>query len=117
MKLLIVDDNAEMRKLICSLVAEPDDSVFECDRGGMVLEMYSKEYPDYVLMDISMPEMSGIDATKNLIKKFPDAKVLIVSNYGDKELKGEAKNAGAEKYFLKDNLLDVKKYLLQQKKR
>lgn len=111
MKLLIVDDSAEMRKSIRSIVADPDDTIFECENGSLVNAIYTKEKPDYVLMDINMSEINGIKATANLLKKFPKACVLIVSNYNDKELREEAKIAGAEKYFIKDNLIEVKKYL------
>lgn len=59
-------------------------------------------------MDVDVPVMNGFEAIRKLIKKFPDAKVIIVSNYINDELK---KNATAIKYFLKDNLIDVKNYL------
>jgi len=62
-------------------------------------------------MDIRMPKVNGIKATENLKKKFPEAHVIIVTNYSDQEFRDAAKEAGAEQYFLKDNLMDVKKYL------
>lgn len=111
MKLLIVDDSAEMRKMIRTIVATPTDVVFECENGSLVLGVYTKEKPDYVLMDINMPVMNGIIATAVLIKNFPEAKVLIVSNYNDEVFREEAKNAGAEKYFIKDTLIELKNYL------
>lgn len=115
MKLLIVDDSKEMRKSIRSIVAGPADSVFECADGSLALTAYTKEHPDFVLMDINMPEVNGIKATRDLKKAFPEARVLIVSNYSDKEFRDEAKEAGAEKYFLKDSLMLVKDYLQTQR--
>ncbi|MCK9425959.1 MAG: response regulator transcription factor [Ignavibacteriaceae bacterium] len=111
MKLLIVDDSKEMRKSIRSIVATPADMVFECEDGRNVVTAYTEAQPDYVLMDIRMPKVNGIKATENLKKRFPEARVIIVTNYSDSEFREAAKAAGAERYFLKDNLLDVKNYL------
>ncbi len=111
MKLLIVDDNKEMRKSIRSIIASNGDLVFECENGSTVLSVYTKEMPDCVFMDINMPIMNGIEATEKLIKNFPKARVIIISNYNDDELREEAKSAGAEKYFIKDNLMEVKNYI------
>ncbi|MBU1099106.1 MAG: response regulator transcription factor [Bacteroidetes bacterium] len=113
MKLMIVDDSAEMRKSIRSIVTNTRDTVFECENGSQVLPIYVKEHPDYVLMDINMPVMNGIEATRNLIAKFPEARVLIISNYNDDEFRKEAEESGAIKYFVKDNLIDIKTYLLK----
>jgi len=111
MKILIVDDSKEMRKSIRSIVAAPADILFECEDGDAVVKAYTEAQPDYVLMDIRMPKVNGIKATENLKKKFPEAHVIIVTNYSDQEFRDAAKEAGDEQYFLKDNLMDVKKYL------
>lgn len=116
MKLLIVDDSAAMRRTIRSIVANADDEVTECEDGSEIVDVYKEIQPDFVLMDIKMPYMNGIEATSNLITKFPEARVLIVSNYNDEELREEAKSAGVEKYFIKDDLMEVKNYIQQAEK-
>ena len=117
MKLLIVDDNQKMRKMIRSIVAELDDTVFECEDGDEVVPLYKQTMPDFVLMDINMVRVSGIMATENLRKEFPEARVLIITNFSEKEIHKAAKEAGAEKYFMKDDIMEVKNYLIQQKKK
>ena len=115
MKLLIVDDSKEMRRSIRSIVADAADSVCECANGSLAVAVYTKEQPDFVLMDINMRKMNGIQATENLRKIFPEARVLIVTNYSEREFREEAMEAGAEKYFLKDRLMLVKEYLQTQR--
>jgi len=117
MKLLIVDDNQKMRKMIRSIVAELDDTVFECENGDEAVHLYKQTMPDFVLMDIGMPRVNGLIATENLKKEFPEARVLIVTNFSDKEIYKSAEEAGAEKYFMKDDITEVKKYLIDQKKK
>lgn len=111
MKLLIVDDNALMRAMIRNVVANPSDEIVECDDGASVVSAFMRMLPDYVLMDLQMPKMSGIEATRNLIKKFPEARVIIVSNFSEQEFQDEAKDAGAISYFTKDNLIQVKRFI------
>ncbi|MEW5799905.1 MAG: response regulator transcription factor [Bacteroidota bacterium] len=113
MKLMIVDDSSEMRKLIRSVVAQPADSVTECADGSEVLSTFQREQPDVVLMDLQMPNVSGIAATRTLKKEFPDARVIIVSNFNEQEYRDEARDAGAASYFTKDNLIQLKEFVRQ----
>lgn len=117
MKLLIVDDNPIMRKLIRSMVTDVNDTVSELDDGEKVVQMYTDATPDFVLMDIGMPKVNGIMATENLKKEFPDARVIIVTNYSGKEIHDAAEEAGVEKYFMKDDITEVKKYLISEMKK
>ncbi|MEW6061287.1 MAG: response regulator transcription factor [Bacteroidota bacterium] len=113
MKLMIVDDSLEMRKLIRNVVAQPADSVTECSDGSEVLSAFQREHPDVVLMDLQMTNVSGITATRTLKKEFPDARVIIISNFNDQEYRDEAKAAGAVSYFTKDNLIQLKEFVHQ----
>jgi len=114
MKLLIVDDNKSMRHLIRSVVAAPDDVVSECAAGIDVEYAYQTNQPDVVLMDLQMPKVNGITATRNLKKKYPNANVIIVSNFKDQEFQDEARDAGASSYFTKDDLLQLKSFIHQK---
>ena len=107
MKLLIVEDNARMRKLMKSLVQEFADEIFECSDGSEVLPAYRLHRPDWVLMDIEMTHMDGITASQHLIQSFPSAQIVIVTKYDDDNLRQEARLAGACGYVLKDSLLDL----------
>ena len=100
-----------MRNMIRSVVAAPDDVVSECGSGNEVEQAYRSYEPDVVLMDLQMPLVNGMTATRNLKKTFRNANVIIVSNFKDQEFKDEAKDAGARSYFTKDDLLQLKYYI------
>ncbi len=109
---MIVDDNTEMRATLKSIVRDYVTVVDECTDGSEVLQHYRNSHPDFVLMDISMKKIDGIRATKMLLKEFPEAKVLIVSNYDGEEIKSEAMQAGSIGYVHKEFLNTIKQYLL-----
>jgi two-component system response regulator NreC len=102
-RLLIVDDHAILRAgLITLLNAETGvEIVGEAgDEQSAVAQAIEKK-PDVVLMDISMPESGGIEATRQITQLLPDVKVLILTMHEDKELMQEAIAAGAMGYILK----------------
>jgi len=103
-KILIVDDNAGVRRLIRQVVSELAEEVRECSDGDLSLSAYTDFQPDLVLMDVRMPGMDGLTATKQLIKAYPDAKVIIVTDYDDDLVRNAAQEAGACGYALKQNL-------------
>jgi two-component system, NarL family, response regulator LiaR len=107
MKLLIVEDNEQMRCLIRSLVSSFATTVCECGDGSAALEVYRRESPDCVLMDIKMAPIDGIAATSQITTAFPEACVIIVTDYDDAELREAARAAGACEYIVKENLLDL----------
>ncbi|HVE55648.1 MAG TPA: response regulator transcription factor [Pyrinomonadaceae bacterium] len=111
MNLLIVEDNAKMRRMIKSIVADLADRIDECEDGGKAFELYAQNHPDWVLMDIHLKETSGIDATKQITATFHEAKIIIVTNYDDAHFRESARKAGAVDYILKENLLDVRRIL------
>jgi two-component system response regulator DegU len=111
MNLLIVEDNAKMRRMIKSIVADLADEIAECDDGREALSLYSQYHPDFVLMDIQMKNTNGIAATRQIIASFADAKIIIVTNHDDVYFRESAQEAGAFDYVLKENLLDVRRIL------
>ncbi|MCK9408125.1 MAG: response regulator transcription factor [Bacteroidetes bacterium] len=113
MKLMIVDDNESMRLMIRNMVAQPSDSVSECSDGRDVVETFQRELPDVVLMDLQMQNVGGIAATRSLKKKFPNARIIIVSNFNEQEYRDEARDAGAASYFTKENLIQLKQFIHQ----
>lgn len=112
MKFLIVEDNAEMRRLIVKIVAQThDDVVFECADGAEALPAYRTVLPDWVVMDVQMPVLDGISATFEIISSYPDAKIVIVTDYGSVDLRRAATEAGARDYIVKENLIELRRLL------
>jgi CheY-like chemotaxis protein len=103
-KILIVDDNAGVRRLIRQVVSDVAEEIRECSDGDQSLSAYTDFQPDLVLMDVRMPVMDGLTATKQLKKAYPEAKVIIVTDYDDDLVRSAAQEAGACGYALKQNL-------------
>ena len=112
MRLLIVDDNQQMRRLIKSVVGNLAETVFECADGSEALQAYREQQPDWVLMDIEMKRLDGISATRQIKAAFPDARIAILTEYDDPDWREEALAAGACEYVLKEELFEVRRILL-----
>lgn len=99
---LIVDDVEFVRKTLHQILTENHYQVVgeACD-GAEAINLYMKLRPDLVTMDVVMPQMSGIEATRRIIKADKDARVVIISALGQENLVMEAINVGARDYLLK----------------
>src|SRR5207249_2124654 len=82
-------------------------TVWDCCDGTGALEAYAAHRPDIVLMDIRMPGMDGLAATRQILRLHPLAKIVIVTDYDDHSLRCAASEAGACGYALKLNLLEL----------
>ena len=111
MTLLIVDDNQQFRNLIKLVVADLADEVSECADGDEAIAAYSARRHDWVLMDLRMDRMGGLEATRRLVAADRTARVLIVTDYDDVHWRAAASIAGACGYVLKENLLDIRHLL------
>lgn len=111
MNLLIVDDCAKMRKMTRELVALWFDEIIECSSGEEAIDVYKKYQTDFVFMDIKMKGANGITATEEIMNDFPMAKIIIVTNYDDNNLREAAQKAGAREYFLKEEIFKIPEYL------
>jgi CheY-like chemotaxis protein len=111
LSLLIVEDNAKMRRMLKSLVADLVSTVHECSDGAEALAAYTAQRPDWVFMDIAMKELDGISATRALKDAYPEARIIIVTSYDDAELRAAARQAGACGYVLKENLLALRELI------
>ena len=102
-RILIVDDHALMREGIMAFLKFHDDLeiVGEASNGLEAIEKAEKLRPDVILMDISMPELGGIEATVEIKKRLPDTKILILTQYSDKEYVSRLLKAGVSGYILK----------------
>jgi DNA-binding NarL/FixJ family response regulator len=111
MNVLIVEDNEAMRRAMRDLLGGSVDCFFECADGCEAFALYAEHRPDWVLMDIEMRRMDGISATQQITAAFPDSRIAIVTNYDDEDLREAARQAGAREYFVKENLIDVRRIL------
>lgn len=111
MKLLIAEDNLPMRRMIRRLVADLADEISECSDGAEAVALYAQFLPDWVLMDIEMAQLNGLEATCQIRADFPTARIVMVTNYNDATLRQAAAQAGACGYVLKENLLELPRLL------
>ena len=104
MKIIICDDQDIVRDGLELLLKLEDDIniVGIATDGAEAVEMTLKENPDLVLMDLKMPVMNGVDATREIKAKCPSVKVLVLTTYGTDDWVFDALRAGASGYLLKD---------------
>lgn len=103
-RVLLVDDHRLVRVGLSSLLAAASDMtvVGEAADGAIAVEIATASEVDVVLMDLSMPVMDGITATRKLLQVRPDARVVVLSSFSDQARVREAIAAGATGYVLKD---------------
>ena len=111
MKLLIVDDSQPMRILMKSLLSDLTDSISECGDGIDAQASYIEHHPDWVLMDLMMPQVDGLTATRQILAVNAAAKVVIVTDHESQALRKAAKSAGAYGYVHKENLSDLRRLI------
>jgi len=111
MTVLLVDDNARVVRLLRHAVRDIASAIWECSDGADALAAYAQHRPDVVLMDIRMPCMDGLTATRQITQFDPSARVVIITDYEDEELRMAASEAGACGYALKENLPDLAKII------
>ncbi|NLP46992.1 MAG: response regulator [Epulopiscium sp.] len=100
--ILIVDDAAFMRMMIKDILTKNGyDVVGEAENGAKAVEKYTELKPDLVIMDITMPEMDGIEAVKNIKKIKNDANIIMCSAMGQQAMVIEAIQAGAKDFIVK----------------
>jgi DNA-binding NarL/FixJ family response regulator len=108
LRILLADDHRIMREGLRSLLEkQPDTEVIaEAENGRTTLQMSRRFKPDVILMDIIMPDLNGIEATRQILAELPDIKVIALSMHSDKKFVVEMLNAGASGYLLKDTAFE-----------
>lgn len=103
-KVLLADDHKIVIEGLRSLLErEPDMEVIAEAENGRAAVRFARELtPDVVLMDVAMPEMNGVEATRRIVGEIPGIKILALSMHSDKRFVMEALNAGAMGYLLKE---------------
>jgi len=110
-KILIVDDNRQMREMMRVFLQDLTDEFCECEDGGEALACHADFLPDWVLMDWEMREMDGLTATREILRFYPTAKILMFTQYEDTELKAAAHEAGAFDFVLKDEIFNLRRIM------
>jgi len=108
MDLLIVDDNITVREMMKSLFCDLADQIYESANGEEAIDSYARHHQDWVLMDIEMPICDGLAATRRIKERSPDARIIIVTSHNSKVLRQAAFDAGACAYVMKDDLIDIR---------
>jgi len=104
-KIILADDHRIFRKGLKSLLSEKEniEVLAEADNGAEALEAAIKYKPKIVIMDIGMPKMDGIEATRQIRERLPDTEVVILSMHAKKAYIDQVLKAGAKGYVLKDS--------------
>lgn len=101
-KIMIVDDAAFMRMVLKNILTENGHEIVgEVDNGLDAVALYEQIKPDLVTMDITMPDMNGVEATKAILAKDPDANIIMLSALSQEYMVRDAIAAGAKDYILK----------------
>lgn len=103
--IIIVDDHQLFRDGLKFVLSQIDDIevIGEAENGKKCLELLETKKPDLILMDISMPEMNGIEATAKALEKYPDLKIVALSMFGDQEYYFKMIHAGVKGFVLKQS--------------
>lgn len=107
-KIVLADDHRIVRAGLASLINKEPGMVVagEAGNGREAVELVGQIIPDVVVMDLTMPEMSGFEATRQIVAEHPGTRVLALSMHSDKRFVAQALNAGASGYLLKDCALE-----------
>lgn len=101
-KILIVDDAKFLRMTLTKIIQKTAHEVVgEAQNGEEAVEMYKKLRPDLVIMDITMPKKSGMEALKEIRGEFPDANIIMCSAMGQQKMVFAAIDAGAKDFIVK----------------
>ncbi len=102
--IIVADDHKIMREGLCSLLAKQPhiEVVAEAENGRKAVQLALEKQPAIVIMDISMPDLNGIEATRQIVAELPETKIIALSMHSDKRFVVEMFQAGASGFLLKD---------------
>ncbi|MGM7724249.1 response regulator [uncultured Metabacillus sp.] len=101
-RILIVDDAKFMRMTLSNILIKANHTIVgEAENGIEAVDLFVKEKPDLVTMDITMPEKNGLEALKEIKQEYPDAKIIMCSAMGQQKMVVDAIEAGAKDFIVK----------------
>jgi two-component system, chemotaxis family, chemotaxis protein CheY len=115
LRVMVVDDSSiTIKKLTQILEQIGHQVVCSCKTGAEALAYYQQYQPDMVTMDITMPDMGGIEATQQIINAFPKALIIMVTSHGQEQMVIESIDVGAKGYVLKPIKVDKLTEMISQ---
>jgi two-component system response regulator DegU len=112
-KYLVVDDHPRTRDALIEALGRLGDTFHEAASGEDAVRLYELTLPDWVIMDIRMPGLDGLAATRRIVARHPEARILLVSQFDDEEMMRQADAAGARGFLSKDAIADLRSVLEQ----
>lgn len=108
MRIVIVDDDPLVVSALTTIVENSNYDVVATGTSGFeAVELYKEQQPDLLMTDIRMRDKSGLEASKDILTNFQEAKILLITTFKDDEYIHEALNIGCKGYLLKDNLTGI----------
>jgi DNA-binding NarL/FixJ family response regulator len=106
-KVIVVDDHELFRQGVVMVINRMEGTrvIGEANNGKEFLRLLNSEVPDVVFMDIKMPELNGVDATKEALQRYPNLKIIALSMFGEEEYLQKMINAGAVGFLLKNSTI------------
>jgi two-component system chemotaxis response regulator CheY len=115
LRVMVVDDSSiTVKKLTQILEHIGHQVVCSCKTGADALANYQQYQPDIVTMDITMPDMNGIEATRQIIGIFPNALIIMITSHGQEQMVIESIDMGAKGYILKPIKADKLEEMMNQ---
>ena len=107
-KVIVVDDHELFRRGVVMVINKMENTkvVGEAPNGKVFLHLLNSVKPDIVFMDIRMPELDGVEATKEALKRYPELKIIALSMFGEEQYLQTMINAGAVGFLLKNSSID-----------
>lgn len=114
LNILVVDDSQLMVKKIAQMLLDVGHSMVASAKTGQeAIKQFAKHRPDLVTMDITMPDMDGIEATRKILQENPKALIIMITSHGQEGMVLDAIEAGAKGYLLKPLRLDKLKQTIE----
>ena len=111
MRIMLVDDHPAFRQVVKMHLQTAGAEFLECENGQEGVARYSNFQPEVVLMDVAMAGLDGLSATAQIKARFPDARIIMLTQYDDPDLREAARKAGASDYVLKEDLSQLQALL------
>ncbi len=112
LRIMIVDDNAEVRAFVRSLLSDLAEEIEDYADGESALANFDKFRPDWTLVDVRMPRMDGFAVTSWIKHHYPEARVIVISQNTNHQVRAMALESGAAAFVPKENLVELRSVIM-----